>query len=91
MTMITEIYRIKEEGTYASLGEFLSDGEFSDVFCARHNITDINDDDFWDNIQSSDYEEIEACLQADDRIFSLDVFEDSGYTYFLVREWEKVE
>jgi calcineurin-like phosphoesterase family protein len=89
MTMITEIYRIKEEGTVVSLCEFLNETEWHEAFCKRYPEYHDNDDfDIHAHI-SSDMCEIEAMLQADHRIWSVEWIEEADY--FLIREWEKVE
>lgn len=95
MTMITEIHRIKEERTYASLHEFLNETEWFEAFCKRHPEYKPDEDDDMDDIHDimsgSDMCEIQAILEADNRIWSVDYIQERNEDYFLIREWEKVE
>lgn len=94
MTMIQELYDVIAETKVASLHEFInSEPEWYDAFCKRYPDFHDNDDfDIHAHI-SSDMCEIQAILDADHRIWSVDYIEDSRYNddYFLIRQWEKVE
>ncbi|UVF62488.1 hypothetical protein QKV95_gp014 [Poseidoniales virus YSH_150918] len=89
MTMIQEFYNVIEERTVVSLHGFLNETEWYSAFCERYPEYHDNDDfDIHANI-SSDMCEIQAILDADHRIWSVDWIEKEDY--FLIRQWEKVK
>lgn len=90
MTMLQEFYEVIEEGTVVSLSEFLNETQWFEAFCERHPEynPDDEDDDIYDIMVGSDMCEIQAILEEDHRIWSVDWIEEGDY--FLIRQWEKV-
>ena len=93
MVLLGEFFRVKKEKTVFSLGEFLNEPKWFEAFCKRHPEYDPNDNnsDIYEIMFGSDMCEIEAILEADHRIFTVDCLENRSDTYFLIREWEKEE
>lgn len=91
MTMITKIYEIKEETTAVSLSEFLHEPQWFEAFCKRHPEYDPEHDDMYDIVVGSDMCEIQAILEADHRLWSVDYIQERNEDYFLIRQWEKIE
>jgi hypothetical protein len=90
MTLLNNVYRIISEWRVESLSEFLNEPQWYEAFCKRYPEYHDNDDfDIHAQI-SSDMCEIQAMLDADHKMFTVDCLDDGGYTYFLIREWEKV-